>query len=237
MNECNIQLIKTYLKNPYYRKPTNQSTRSIIKILLSIFLLSILYAFPLGIISHLTSNFLHLNHLSGIVSRQQLIIKAVIMAPILEELTFRGFLNLKPRWILFSILLYPGLLIYHWGKTFLTPHWLLLPLILATIIGITLLLSKPNVHWVKIRRFGRKNFRLLVYFSILSFGFVHVTNFTPMNGQTLLFTPLLVLPQLLLALFLSFIRIHFGLVYSILFHFSWNFLITLPALLKLLSNL
>lgn len=80
-----------------------------------------------------------------------------------------------------------------------------------------------------------KRFKIALYVSILLFGAVHISNFeiTPM---ALALSPFLVAPQLVLGAFAGFIRVKFGLIWSIALHASHNFILFLPlALVKLLE--
>ncbi|WKB81175.1 CPBP family intramembrane metalloprotease [Cellulophaga lytica] len=80
-----------------------------------------------------------------------------------------------------------------------------------------------------------KTFKIALYVSILLFGAVHITNFeiTPM---ALLLSPFLVAPQLVLGTFAGYIRVKFGLIWSIALHACHNFILFLPlALFKLLE--
>ena len=55
----------------------------------------------------------------------------------------------------------------------------------------------------------------------LLFGFVHITNFD-FTTSVLLLSPILVLPQLLVGGYFGYIRVRFGLQWSILLHGSYN---------------
>ena len=57
-------------------------------------------------------------------------------------------------------------------------------------------------------------------FAIL-FGLVHITNFK-ITPSVLLLAPILVLPQICIGGFLGFIRVRFGLLWSIALHGSYN---------------
>ncbi len=73
-------------------------------------------------------------------------------------------------------------------------------------------------------------FPLAFYLSVLAFGFVHLFNFEAYD-QYLWLAPLLVLPQLISGVFLSFIRVRMGLLYSIVLHAAFNGVIITPFLL------
>lgn len=66
-----------------------------------------------------------------------------------------------------------------------------------------------------------KNFKIGFYVFAILFGLVHITNFK-ITQNVLLLTPLLVLPQTLLGGYFGFIRIRFGLGWSMALHAFYN---------------
>lgn len=80
-----------------------------------------------------------------------------------------------------------------------------------------------------------KYFRHSFYVFTLIFGFYHITNFE-ITTTVLLFSPLLVAPQLSVGSFLGYIRIRFGLLWSIALHACYNLILIGPiVLLKILN--
>ncbi|NER16507.1 CPBP family intramembrane glutamic endopeptidase [Spongiivirga citrea] len=69
-----------------------------------------------------------------------------------------------------------------------------------------------------------KYFKIWVYVFVAAFGLIHITNFE-MNTKILLFTPLLVLPQINLGFFASYICMRFGYFWAVLLHGCYNFII------------
>lgn len=66
-----------------------------------------------------------------------------------------------------------------------------------------------------------KQFRIAFYIFAILFGFVHITNYE-ISTNVLLLSPILVLPQTLLGFYLGFIRVRFGLLWSIALHAVYN---------------
>lgn len=66
-----------------------------------------------------------------------------------------------------------------------------------------------------------KTFKMAFYAFTLVFGFIHITNFE-MTQNVLLLSPILVLPQILLGGYLGFIRVRYGLIWSIGLHALYN---------------
>ena len=70
-------------------------------------------------------------------------------------------------------------------------------------------------------------FKILVYTSIFIFGFGHSSNYE--NNSTLFYCilPILISTQLIGGVFLTFLRVRFNLLTSIVLHVSWNGLLTI----------
>ncbi|MGB5555870.1 MAG: CPBP family intramembrane glutamic endopeptidase [Flavobacteriaceae bacterium] len=73
-------------------------------------------------------------------------------------------------------------------------------------------------------------FKFLFYACVLIFGFYHITNFE-ITPTTLLYSPLLVAPQLSVGAILGFIRVRFGLVWAMGLHSAYNLILIGPAIL------
>jgi len=75
--------------------------------------------------------------------------------------------------------------------------------------------------------YSENNYKLLYWGSILFFGLAHGINFSFSNSWYLLFIPLLILPQILAGFILNYIRVKYGIKYSIEFHLLINLQILL----------
>ena len=78
--------------------------------------------------------------------------------------------------------------------------------------------------------FSRKKFKIAFYILAVLFGYMHIFNFE-ITTKVLLFSPILVLPQMALGLIFGYIRVRFGLLYSMLLHMCYNGVIIIPATL------
>ncbi|WP_439128094.1 CPBP family intramembrane glutamic endopeptidase [Polaribacter sp.] len=76
-----------------------------------------------------------------------------------------------------------------------------------------------------------KAFKLGFYFFTLAFGLVHLTNFD-ITTNVLILAPILVLPQTLVGAYFGFIRVRFGLQWSMLLHGSYNLFFILLGFLS-----
>jgi membrane protease YdiL (CAAX protease family) len=76
----------------------------------------------------------------------------------------------------------------------------------------------------------KKAFRWIFYAFALIFGYVHITNYE-LTTNVLLFSPILVGPQIILGLFLGVIRVKLGLIYAMFFHAFYNGILVIPSVL------
>lgn len=79
-------------------------------------------------------------------------------------------------------------------------------------------------------------FKYMYYVLTIVFGYVHISNFE-INTATLVLSPLLVAPQISIGFFLGYIRVRFGLLWSILFHSIYNGILTVPVVLAQLLDI
>jgi len=145
----------------------------------------------------------------------------MIITPILEEFLFRSFLYPQKKHIsafIFSLTFF--LLNY-----FLIDYFLIkIPLSFIFCFLFQLSSFQINYKWYS------KNNRSIVYFSSIIFGLVHITNYQ-LTQTTIYMSPLFFAPKILSGFSLAFMRIKYGLVYSILLHSAYN---AIPVLLTLL---
>jgi len=73
-------------------------------------------------------------------------------------------------------------------------------------------------------------FKIVFYAFTIAFGFMHISNFE-MSTQVVLFSPLLVAPQISVGFLLGFIRVKFGLVWSMALHACYNMVLIVPVLI------
>lgn len=79
-------------------------------------------------------------------------------------------------------------------------------------------------------------FKYAFYISAILFGVIHISNFE-FNPQVLLLAPLLVAPQIVIGVFLGYIRVKLGLLWSILLHAAYNTVLFLPMLFARLLDI
>lgn len=75
-----------------------------------------------------------------------------------------------------------------------------------------------------------KCFSILFYLFTLTFGLVHISNFE-LSTHVILLAPLLVAPQISVGFLLGFIRVKFGLLWSMVMHALYNMILIAPLIL------
>ncbi|MBD3238892.1 MAG: CPBP family intramembrane metalloprotease [Candidatus Moranbacteria bacterium] len=180
---------------------------------------------------------------------------AVILAPIIEELTFRMIYRYSPFRLSFSIVFvfltifeliisslklnifekFNALLGLNDYLQILGPYLILFKagIFLIMIVGFGLALGfiiKFYIDQNKIISFFKKYFFVLFYAFIIFFGLMHLVNFSNILKYWYL-APVFIIPQLVIALFLGYARIKYGLIYSIMLHAVYNGVTLLPFFL------
>ena len=127
---------------------------------------------------------------------------AVIVAPLFEEVIFRLILKFRSNFlILWSI------------------H-----------IGVALHLGQKRSLLKTVRKVWGKFYGWIFYLMAVAFGLMHIMNFESSLNIYLL-APILVAPQILIGINLGYLRVRFGLIWSILFHAFYNGILMSIALL------
>lgn len=151
---------------------------------------------------------------------------AVVIGPILEELAFRLLLRFSRVTLAFGIPLYLGLLGLFFGQSLTLDY-------AAFLVGISLVLLAGLYSWkgfTKYKSSYSKYYRVLLYTTVLTFGFAHLTNFSnPVD--LILIAPLVNLPQLWAGAVFSYVRVKFGFIFTTAFHMIYNGVAITPVLM------
>ena len=91
--------------------------------------------------------------------------------------------------------------------------------------GISYLLNKD------LAIFWKKNLRIIVYIFAATFGFVHLGNYTNTDFIFYVLAPIIVGSQLFAGMIFSFLRLKLGFLWTVLGHFSHNFILIMLAFL------
>jgi membrane protease YdiL (CAAX protease family) len=149
----------------------------------------------------------------------QLILFMLLLAPVGEEVFFRGWLSGRPAHVWAVVILIPASLVLVLSRMGV-PHidqsvgWIVFGggLILALALAWRGRRQSPG-------RFFQRHFLWFYLLSTLAFASVHLANFA--EGNALILLPL-TLPQLLLGLILGYVRVQFGLWAGVLLHAAHN---------------
>jgi hypothetical protein len=212
----------------------------------------IVAVFILGILLSVLMNFLGIGELNSSVMDLFLdqplytfLFLALIWAPIVEEFTFRLGLFYSPFRLAFSVsflfLAFVSILLEFVAVRFFFsfPEQLLsfvqnngiyLYLMAVVLIGSVLgFFFKRKIKFDNAQKFYTTNFAKIFYFSIMLFAVLHLLNFYEVKGVWFLL-PLLILPQFLIGLALAYIRMKYGITWSIFGHFLHNGFISIPLI-------
>ena len=164
----------------------------------------------IGMFLFIVSLFLHVEHKNISLTFYERIIFAVLLAPIIEESLFRLLLVFNKRNLFYFFVMCVGLFI-----TFLVreSYFKLFLFILLSLISIII-----YFYFEVIKSFLVKNYRCFFYFIVVLFAVLHLFNFNGINSHNLFVAIILVVPQIILGLILGYLRIKYGIAYSILFH-------------------
>lgn len=188
----------------------------------SIFLRYIL--FHLRIIENVEN--IGLNNIETYQSQIMIFIYLCLYSPIIEELTYRLFLRFNSINLSISF----GLIIFSISTIVFKTAIINLPsrYIISALIGI--LVGMVAFYFLRKKRikevfstFWDKRFTFIFYLSVILFALAHIRNYN-YNLNFLIFSPIILLPRLLNGYMFGYIRIKYGITWSIAIHFINNFL-------------
>jgi uncharacterized protein len=215
------KLFFQYLKRPHYVKNRPIDWAMFFKL----FFFFLILALPFSAVSKGLQELLDLNQL--VISQNKLIMVliALLFAPVFEELAFR--LLLKPSWRNFMI--FATVILLMAVKYLSESRYLMMTCFVVIACAAALpVFSESMLH--KVQTFIFKHIAFFFYLSAALFGCMHIFNFEPVTYKLFLAGILIVGPQIVAGIFMGFVRMRFGIVYSMLFHFCMN-LLALPLFL------
>lgn len=184
------------------------------------------------------------------LSVPMIIFLTVIFAPFTEEISFRLALKYSPfRFGIafsFTILTVLGILeqFHIYTISFLRVRLDLLEPFAYTLVYIGAglfvgllfgIILKAFTSQQAIEKIYKRLFPLLFYFSVIAFGLIHITNYVGFE-KIWMYTPILVMPQLVIGLFLGYVRVRYGFGWGVLLHGLHNLAIVFPVLLLKLGS-
>ena len=160
---------------------------------------------------------------------------AVFFSPFVEELIFRLSLRLNEKYMHLNILILVG------GLTFTIAHFFNVNFFKILIISLGMILflfylNNKGLCNKFILGFWNRNFKYVFYFSVMSFGLLHINNYGKINNSLLLILPILILPQLITGLFCGYVRLKLGFSWGCLLHSVHNFILLIPSIMVALLS-
>ncbi len=154
---------------------------------------------------------------------------AAFFVPTVEETMFRLWLSFEPRHIAISFSAILTYLIFGLKDLFnvnLNALAIILSFIVISLVIFRALRDKHTEQYL-----GRFiSIRVVGSISAISFGLVHITNFTPINMNIWFLYPIYVLPQVVLGYLIVFLRLKHGFTYGLGLHILVNFIAVLMKL-------
>lgn len=206
-------LLLNYLKQPVYCSSHKPKSSNFFGLLLIYFISAI----PLAILIFIIFKLFNLSHIQLDPENPiKAILIGIVFAPVFEEIFFRSLLKFTKRSIILFLITVIVSIIYATFRSKIEFVW---PLSVV-FISIFCLLLFFNRN--KIELFISSKFKYFFYASALFFGLIHTSNFTGNIYAIVGFSFILGSPQIVLGLILGYIRMNYGLIYSILFHMLVN---------------
>ena len=217
-----FNILFRFIINPYIPIQRKPRIKEIIRLLVIFVLLSV----PLGLICNFICKEFRISYVGISNESTRIILYAVFIAPILEEILFRSWLKWSKQTIYILIATFISVVVVSFIDHRFQYHWIMLFLLL--LVGILIYL----LNNIKVEPFIAKHFNYFYWSSSIAFGLVHASNFTGNIRYLIGFSFILGSPQILGGFILGYVRMNNGLRYSILFHFLINSIL----LLKLLNR-
>lgn len=201
---------KNFIEGDFNRKVT-----LFLRIFLCNFIIVLVSALPIGFL-RLTFNI----HPIGIdLPLKNLIFVNIIIIPIIEESAFRLSLIYRRFNQVISLFLITFIVSsYAYSRNIFTTEGLVLRLILSSVLGLLVFLVLQYQPFEKvIIEFWNNKFRKIIYVFLFLFVIRHLDQFD-YTLTTLPILTIILFPQFVTGVFLSFTRIRLGFAYAILLH-------------------
>jgi len=148
----------------------------------------------------------------------------VLIGPILEELICRLSLRFKPMFLAISISVFLFFIIAVYILKVLPFYnfWYILGNTGIILVISVLFYFLIRVYKDKFEKFWTNHLRIIFYSFAIFFGFMHLGNFCINHYSILLLSPLFIFPYIFIGLNLGFIRLKYGIVFSVFLHGFYN---------------
>ena len=221
----NLNAVLPYRQDPNRKKWTSELARflkAIIFLIITYYILVIVFALMLNRAIMLDTKHIYDDNMEKFYhffGEPRFSLIALLIAPILEELAFRFGLSFEKQKIILAI---PLMLFITCVPEIYMMHFTLVNIIKISLLIVFYLVMRKKTNeafWFNVKhQFGN----LIIYIFILTFSIGHLNHFTPLQVTRAPYYCLFILPLFLFGLGLTFIRLRFGILYSIAAHILWN---------------
>ena len=239
-----INNLFAFIKAPVWGKDANissiQKLKKILYALLFYFVFVIGAAFLMVPINALLKQYFHVDLLTvhkdtfkemfRRLGTEKALFFVIIFGPVIEETIFRLWLGLNKYFIAVSVVLITLTLaasFSHHGL--LSSHFSIIVVLVSIAAGTLALIFASGKNLTGMRN---RYFKYLYYLSVLSFGLIHISNFSPIHYAIFWAYPFFILPQLGLGFISGFIRTKYGFIWGIMLHVLINFLGSVADIVK-----
>lgn len=221
----------------YFKKPDNkififEGYLERLFAFMRVFVLCLFVLFIVSIITAIVRAFLHIEFRLNSIPLVYFWMINILLVPLMEEVAFRLPLVYSRENLCLSGLVISYLIIsYFTGVSPLEQKGIDFRFFLSAGVAVVVYLAL----WMdsiqkKIALFWADNERIIHYLLIGFFCMKHLDNYI-LTSKVLLLFPILLFPQFLSGIFLSFVRVRFGFNYSILLHMMINAIAYLPLMI------
>lgn len=231
-----VKNIWDYFKKPDFEKYSFESFSKKIFSFLMFFFICAVFGLLLSLISGIIRERIGISSVSISFSIIFFIIINLLILPIIEEIAFRLPLIFNKVYISLSLFIISYIIISRlYGYDILNLQKNVLPRIIYpfSIASIIYAVLQFDYMYHKTSFFWNKNKKTIFLTFLFIYALMHVNNYKLSYYYVIVF-PLIVLPQFISGIFLSFVRIRFGFIFSVIFHFLINLLAILPKIILLL---
>jgi uncharacterized protein len=201
-----------YVKNPC----VVENKKFKIEVFFSMFFTYLLVSIPIGILVYVLCHVFKLEKKEINLTAQTTFILGVVLAPIYEEIIFRSLLKFNKRNLYICLFTLLGAIIIFFLRSKIAIV-IILAIFFIFLVGLTLLFPLSSIEATV-----SKKFKSIFYAVAIIFGLLHAFNFIGNLYYIIALSLLLGSPQIVLGLILGYLRVNYGLVYSILFHMVVN---------------
>lgn len=232
--------ILAFITKPDYNRE-NVSFKDKFKVLFSIYALSLLCLFFVGVIKYILIQYELLTPLTNKTFENVkyysdnettvYYLGVLMIVPLYEELSFRLMLfKFDIKKIIISISLILGIIFYmflhqHFSYSLNTILNIFLPyiymVIISTLLYIIMITTIQKLNLNQVKYLWDNNFYVIFYTIAFLFSILHLYNLN-LSTKDYLFTPVILLPFIIYAIFLGYTRIKLGFTYSVILHLLLN---------------